>query len=127
MESSPVTDDEPNFEGREDAAESRPTVTLPKYKRGDEVVEWMEVDKEWWEYAQKAREVNERVVEMVRDNPGVNYIETSQGEEKTEAGWTKSCITVLVDDDETADLLSLPDEIDGVPINVKVGDGRAVE
>lgn len=118
--------DDPNAEGQEDSAESRPTVTVPKYKRGDEVVEWMEVDKEWWEYSQKADEVHERVVEMVLDEPGVNYIENSQGEEKTEAGWTKACILVLVDDDETADRLSLPDDIDGVPITVKVGEIRDI-
>lgn len=55
------------------------------------------------------------------------YIETSQGEVKTEAGLIHRCITVLVADDETADYLSVPDEIASIPISVKVGESRAVE
>lgn len=118
-----MTDDDPDYKGQEDSAESRPTVRVPKYKRGDEVVEWMDVDKEWWEHAQKAREVNKQVVEMVGGEPGVNYIETSRGNE-TIAGRSTSCITILVTDEETADRLSVPDEIDGIPICVQVGEIR---
>ena len=114
-----MKDDASNTDGREESADCRPTVTVPKYKRGDEVVEWMEVDEEWWEHTQKARNVHEQVVETYRDDPGVEYIEISRGEE-TIAGRSTSRITITVADGEAADALSVPDDVDGIPLTVQI-------
>ena len=114
-----MNEDASNTDGREEPADCRPTVTVPKYKRGDEVVEWTEVDEEWWEHTQKARDVHEQVVATYRDEPGVDYIEISRGEE-TIAGRSTSRITITVADDETADALSVPDDVDGIPLAVRI-------
>lgn len=95
-------------------------------KRGDEVVEWREVDAEWWDHVQHAREVHELVVERFRYEPGVESIGRSRGNE-TIAGLATSAITIGVTDEETAAALEIPEEIEGIPINVEIGSITDVE
>lgn len=115
-----MDDNSPNESEGEQADSSRPTTRLPTYKRGDEVIAWMEVDAEWWEHVQHAREVHKEVVATCIDEPGVNYIERGQGDE-TIAGHSTEAINILVADKATAERLDFPDEIDGIPLIVEVG------
>jgi hypothetical protein len=113
-------DESTNDAEDEQVDSSRPTTVIPKYKRGEEVVAWTEVDTEWWEHVQHAREVHEEVVATYGSEPGVEYIERGVGEE-TIAGHATTVITILVTDEATAKALDLPDEIDGIPLVVEVG------
>jgi hypothetical protein len=97
----------------------RPTVRIPKYMSNDEVVSWSEVDAEWWEHVQTARRVHEQVVAGYADSPGVVYIERSRGDSDI-AGYATTVITILVEEDAPA--LDVPDEIEGIPIRVVVGE-----
>lgn len=101
------------------AEDERPTVRIPKYQRGDEVVAWAEVDAEWWEHVQHAEAVREKVVETYRHDPGVEYIECGRGEEII-GGYTTSTINILVSDGKTVARLDVPDEIEGIPIIVEI-------
>lgn len=113
-------DESTNDAEDEQVDSSRPTTVIPKYKRGEEVVAWTEVDTEWWEHVQHAREVHEEAVATYGSEPGVEYIERGVGEE-TIAGHATTVITILVTDEATAKALDLPDEIDGIPLVVEVG------
>lgn len=113
-------DNSPNDSEGEQVDSSRPTTTIPKCKRGDEVVAWTEVDTEWWEHVQHASEVHEEVVATYGGEPGVEYIEEGVGDE-TIAGKATTVINVLVTDEATAKALDLPDRIDGIPLVVEVG------
>ena len=115
-----MDDDSPNELEGEQSDNSRPTTRLPKYKRGDEVIAWTEVDTEWWEHVQHTREVHKEVVATYISEPGVNYIERGQGDE-TIAGHSTEAINILVADKATAERLEFPDEIDGIPLVVEVG------
>lgn len=86
---------------------------------GDEVVSWSVVDAEWWEHVQTARRVHAQVVEVYADSPGVVYIERSRGGPEI-SGHATTVITVLVEED--APPLDVPDEIEGIPIRVEVGE-----
>ena len=113
-------DDSPNDSDNERVDSSRPTTSIPKYKRGDEVVAWTEVDTEWWEHAHHAMNVHEKVIATYGNEPGVESIERGVGEE-TIAGLATMTITILVADEATAQALALPDEIDGIPLVIQVG------
>lgn len=102
------------------AEDDRPTVRIPKYKRGDEVIAWSEVDAEWWAHVQHAEGVHEKVVETYRHEPGVEYIERGRGEE-TIGGHATETINILVADEKTRARLDVPNEIDGIPIIVEIG------
>ncbi|ELZ68919.1 hypothetical protein C457_10926 [Haloferax prahovense DSM 18310] len=108
------------MEQNDESTDDRPTVRIPKYRRGDEVVAWSEVDAEWWEHVQHARVVQEKVVETYLHEPGVKYIERERGEE-TIGGHATETINILVADDETRARLDLPDEIEGIRITVEIG------
>jgi hypothetical protein len=99
---------------------NRPTVRIPKYRRGDEVVAWSDVDAEWWEHVQHAKAVHEKVVETYLHEPGVKYIERGRGEE-TISGYATETINILVADEQTRTRLDLPDEIEGIHITVEIG------
>ena len=99
--------------------EERPTVRIPKYVSGDEVVSWSEVDAEWWEHVQTARHVHGRIVEEYADSPGVVSVERSRGDSEI-AGYATTGITILVEEDSPA--LDLPDEIEGIPVRTAVGE-----
>ena len=115
-----MDEDPPTESEGEHVDGDRPTTSIPKYKRGDEVVARTEVDTEWWEHVQHAREVHEEVVGTYRSEPGVEYIERGVGEE-TIAGRATTAINILVTDTATAERLDFPDEIDGIPLVVEVG------
>lgn len=100
--------------------DNRPTVRIPKYWRGNEVIAWSEVDAEWWEHVKHARTVHEKVVETYLHEPGVEYIERGRGEE-TIGGYAMETINVLVADEETRTRLALPDEMEGILITVEIG------
>ncbi|MDT3437498.1 hypothetical protein [Haloarcula sp. 1CSR25-25] len=102
------------------AEDERPTVRIPKYKRGDEVVAWSEVDSEWWEHVQHAKAVHENIVETYRHEPGVEYIEMGRAEE-TIGGHATETINILVIDRKTRARLDVPDEVEGIPITVEIG------
>lgn len=118
-----MTDDEPDADGRDGTEEDRPTVTVPTHMSGDEVVESKEVDAEWWEHTLKARDVNEQVSERYRDTSGVIAVGTARGND-TIGGLYTHTVQITVVDEETADSLSVPEEIDGIPISVRVGQIR---
>jgi len=104
----------------ESTDDERPTVRIPKYRRGDEVIAWSEVDAEWWEHVQHARAVHEKVVETDLHEPGVEYIERGR-EEETIGGYATETINILVADEETRARLDLPDEMEGIRITVEIG------
>lgn len=108
------------MEQNDESTDGRPTVRIPKYWRGDEVVAWSEVDAEWWEHVQHARAVQEKVVETYLHEPGVRCIERGRGE-NTIGGHATETINILVADDETRARLDLPDEIEGIRITVEIG------
>jgi hypothetical protein len=112
-----MTDERPE----ENTDDKRPTVRIPKYKSGDEVVAWSEVDAEWWEHVQHAQKVHEKVVERYRYEPGIVFIERGRGEE-TIGGYTTETINICVADEETIARLDLPDEIEGIPVTIEVGE-----
>lgn len=113
-------DGSPDDSENERVDSCRPTTSIPKYKRGDEVVAWTEVDTEWWEHVQHASGVYEEVVATYGSEPGVEYIERGGGEE-TIAEYATTVINIVVTDEATAKSLDLPDEIDGIPLVVEVG------
>ncbi|WP_228546439.1 hypothetical protein [Halegenticoccus tardaugens] len=80
---------------------------------------WSEVDAEWWEHVQTARRVHAQVVEEYADSPGVVYIERSRGDSEI-AGYATTVITIIVEED--APVLDVPDEIEGIPISIEVGE-----
>lgn len=112
--------DSSDEEARDGNTTGRPTVRIPKYKRGDEVVEWSEVDAEWWAHVQHANRVYEQVLERLRYEPGIEGTSLSRGDE-TIAGHTTSAITIIVSDEETARRLEIAEEKDGIPIKVEIG------
>nr|WP_233340501.1 hypothetical protein [Haloprofundus sp. MHR1] len=105
-------DDEP-------AGDKRPTVRIPKFQRGDEVVAWSEVDAEYWEHVQHAKAVHEKIVETYLYEPGVEYIECGRGEE-TIGGKATSAINILVSDKETIARLDIPNKVEGISIIVEI-------
>lgn len=115
-----MDDDSPNDEESKHEDGNRQTTSIPAYMRGDEVVEWKEVDTEWWKHVQHAMAVHEEVVATYGGEPGVNSIWRGVGEE-TINGLATTTIDILVADEATAEKLDFPDEIDGIPLVVEVG------
>lgn len=115
-----MDDGSPNGEESEQGDGNRQTTSIPAYMRGDEVVEWKEVDTEWLEHVEHAMAVHEEVVATYGGEPGVNSIGRGVGEE-TINGSATTIIDILVADEATAEALDLPDEIDGIPLVVEVG------
>lgn len=103
----------------DDGPDDRPTVRVPKYRRDGEVVEWTDVDAEWWDHVQHARAVYGRFVEEYGGEPGIEFIERGRGT-STIAGHATETLRVTVGDEAVRDTLDLPEELDGIPVIVEI-------
>lgn len=98
----------------------RPTVLIPAYQRGDEVVEWKEVDEEWDHHLETSFAVTDRLKKRFMDEPHVTGLERTIGD-TTIAGIRTNVVTVYTKDGSSN--RSIPTEMDGVPIEVQKDPG----
>jgi len=95
----------------------RSTIRIPAHFSGDGVIDWSDVDAEWWDHTTTAREVAAEVKENYLNQPDIVGMEETQGEE-TIAEMSTDAISIYVKDEATSSV-SVPEEIDSIPIDIE--------
>ena len=99
------------------------TVRIPKYKKGDKVVAWSEVDAEWWNHVQQSREIFRAFADRFGGKAGISYLERGTTDQRTIGGMGTNVIDVSVGPEqnpaETRRALGLESEFQGLPVRIK--------
>jgi len=96
------------------------TVTIPTYMRGDEVVDTADVDAEWLAQNRRADTANDIVADRLLWLPGVVTVESVNADFEVSDGNLASAVLVTILDSFEGSI-TLPEEIDGIPLRVEVG------
>jgi hypothetical protein len=96
-------------------------VCIPSHLSNGESIRYMKVNANWWNYSQRVNKVREQVVNLFLGDEDVQKIEeTARDEELGNTGMRTADITVYgAPESSLGDIQSkVPEEVDGVPINV---------
>lgn len=102
------------------------TIKVPAYVSEGEVVGYTEVNKDWWDYTQVAKQVAEEAKDNFLNHPKVGMIEeTSAEEELGKTGMLRDEVTVYAAPDASVTELRtiIPNSVDRININVRPWNG----
>lgn len=98
-------------------ASSDDTVKITTVKSGNDPILRERVPRDWWNHELVARQVKEQLQEQYGDNPAVQGVSVGAVSERI-SGFFAGSVNVTLDPDVPT-TLSLPDSVDGVPVQKK--------
>ena len=93
------------------------TVKITTVKSGDDPILRERVPRDWWDHELLARQVKKQIQEQYGDNPAVQGVSVGAVSEKI-SGFFAGSVNVTLDP-VVPTTLSLPDSVDGVPVQKK--------